>query len=358
MLPIDLSITTWNIALALGLFLTLIVIIFLRWWVLERRQIAPIWQEALTHIPLGAAVYGVDGKLLFEGEAAKGLLNQLPAEVIERAKRVQTHYATEIQIQEGRWVTLQAWSLGKQEGVLFLLRTGVEEQRQSRTTDSDRKFIGKVTHEMFGPLDSIGRLLDTIHEDRQMQNDSRDAVRKARKELDDLNKLVQSLRYLEMLTAGQPLHPPRLYKISDVAKEAVDQLGRQAQKSQISLTIEEDSNLPLVLIDRGAWREIFVNLIGNGIKYGKPGGAVRVEVRNKISELSISVADNGIGIPPEDLPHVFEETYRSKAHGDIEGNGLGLAIVELAVEQHGGQIDCESELGKGTTFYITLPIKS
>ncbi|NJN99212.1 MAG: sensor histidine kinase [Anaerolineales bacterium] len=101
-----------------------------------------------------------------------------------------------------------------------------------------------------------------------------------------------------------------------------------------------------------------MNLIDNGIKYGKPGGTVRVELRQQTAGLQITVADDGPGIPSDDLPHLFKELFRGQQSRHTGGSGLGLAIVRRIVEQHGGQISCASEPGRGTAFHITLPVEN
>jgi two-component system phosphate regulon sensor histidine kinase PhoR len=102
---------------------------------------------------------------------------------------------------------------------------------------------------------------------------------------------------------------------------------------------------------------IFVNLVGNAIKYTPAGGEVTVLPCGSGGEISVAVTDTGIGIPPEALPHLFEEFYRAPnaRAAKITGTGLGLAIVKELVDRYGGRIEVESRLGEGSTFTVTLP---
>jgi len=108
---------------------------------------------------------------------------------------------------------------------------------------------------------------------------------------------------------------------------------------------------------RGALEEVLDNLIANAIKYNKQGGWVKVRLLEQNQEILVEVADNGIGIPHEHLPRVFDEFYRvdGRRNAPIKGAGLGLAIVKKLVETHGGGIVAESQLGEGTLFRISLP---
>jgi signal transduction histidine kinase len=108
---------------------------------------------------------------------------------------------------------------------------------------------------------------------------------------------------------------------------------------------------------RGALEEVLDNLIGNAVKYNKEGGWVKVRLLEQNQEILVEVADNGIGIPQEHLPRIFDEFYRvdGRRNAPIKGAGLGLAIAKKLVETHGGSIGAESRFGEGTLFRISLP---
>jgi signal transduction histidine kinase len=350
---------TITISVPILLLLVLLLITLSGWAYLQGTHRAPLWRETLQRIPLGVALYEKNGTEVFANELAKTLIRQLPPGMLERARQVRVQgqlHATDVQGREGGRINLQAWALGM--GTLLVIQNAVEENSdQQPARESDRIFITRVAHDMFSPLNKLGYSLDDALDEKLSPEQRRAMLKKMQKQLEDLKDLVTNVRTLHQIDSGQNFQP-RLYKILNVVEETVEILEKQAQARQVSLVIEADPDLPPVKIDVPIWRAIFLNLIGNSLKYGKQGGTVQIEVRNKITELSISVADDGPGVPAQELPHVFRETFRGAAHHDDgQGSGLGLAIVERGVKQHGGQIYCESEPGRGTTFYMSLPLE-
>ena len=107
--------------------------------------------------------------------------------------------------------------------------------------------------------------------------------------------------------------------------------------------------------DEKLLRHIFSNLLSNALKYSPGGGPVSLKVRRQGVWTVFEVADRGIGIPPDEVPHLFGSFHRASNVGSIQGTGLGLAIVKNAVEMHGGSIEVKSRLGEGATFTVTLP---
>ncbi|NJO85013.1 MAG: ATP-binding protein [Blastochloris sp.] len=130
----------------------------------------------------------------------------------------------------------------------------------------------------------------------------------------------------------------------------------KADARHITLNVNTAPDLARPSVDRDKWKQVFLNLIDNAIKYGKEGGTVDIELRQGDALLNITITDDGSGIPPADVPHLFDEMFRSETHRNISGTGLGLAIVRRIVEQHDGQITASSRLGLGTTLHISLPL--
>ena len=117
--------------------------------------------------------------------------------------------------------------------------------------------------------------------------------------------------------------------------------------------------LPLVYCDQDRMHQVMKNLLSNAVKYSPHGGPIEVEAGVEGKYVAVSVTDHGIGIPPEDLPHIFERFRRATDHvaSGIAGTGLGLAIVKHLVELHGGKITVRSEPGRGSTFTVYVPIR-
>jgi signal transduction histidine kinase len=143
---------------------------------------------------------------------------------------------------------------------------------------------------------------------------------------------------------------------SDLVASALAQLTRRLSGHQV--VVEAEPGVPLVKVDFVLMEQVLVNLLDNAVKFNRPGGEVWVESeKTGDGRLRISVADNGIGIPSDDLPRIFERFYRvDKARSrEVGGTGLGLSIVKHAVERMGGKIAVESQLGKGSKFTVLLP---
>jgi signal transduction histidine kinase len=257
-------------------------------------------------------------------------------------------------------IQAEAWALGyKPRGVGLALRnTAQEHEQQQRLAVNYQKFIHTLSHELLTPLATIKvHLGNAAGSNHEVGSDRRQILQVAGTETERLIRLVSNLLILSRLESGQPLQR-RLTKINRVVEDAIYQLREQARTRRVSLEIESDQDLPRVPIDDEIWRQLFLNLIDNGIKYGRVEGTVRVEIRRQPAGLYLTIADDGPGIPPDDLPHLFEELFRGESSRHVGGSGLGLAIVRRIVTQHGGQINCTSEPGRGTTFHITLPLQA
>lgn len=145
---------------------------------------------------------------------------------------------------------------------------------------------------------------------------------------------------------------------AELIMRAVEPFRLQAQSSQIELALELAPNLPSISVDADRIAQVIRNLLSNALRHTPAGARVTVTCRNdKTQSLLITVSDTGEGIPPDDLPFVFDRFYRadksrSRASG---GSGIGLAIVKQLVEAHGGKVRAESQSGQGTTFGFTLP---
>jgi signal transduction histidine kinase len=126
----------------------------------------------------------------------------------------------------------------------------------------------------------------------------------------------------------------------------------------VTLEAEIDEDLPLIMGDKRRIRQIFLNLVSNAVKF-TPEGTVTIQAHQKDGEIHIAVKDSGVGIAPEDLPTVFE-AFKQAQHDlrNITGTGLGLPICKHFVEAHGGKLWAESEIGVGSTFFVTLPIEN
>jgi len=144
-----------------------------------------------------------------------------------------------------------------------------------------------------------------------------------------------------------------------VAEEVLARFQIQAQQRGVQLLLDAPSDLPHLLADAEMMGILFKNLIGNAIRFSTHGGEVKVSLRADEEQQTLTVTDQGIGIAPEDLPHIFEKFYQSHSRTELsfEGTGLGLSLAKEAVEAHGGTIGVESELGVGSQFTVRFPVR-
>jgi signal transduction histidine kinase len=225
-------------------------------------------------------------------------------------------------------------------------------------------FISSVSHELRTPLTVIKEFISLMLEGHvgALSEDQREYLGIANKNIIRLTNLIETLLDFSRIESGKGLklrfEPVRL---TEIVEDAVMTFSQQLEEKRITLENRLDSEMPLVLIDRNRLVEVFINLIGNGIKFTPPGGKISIDSRGlteKRDYLKIMVADTGVGISPEDLPKVFDRFYQGgrTETGLITGTGLGLAIVKEIVEAHQGSIQAESKSGSGASFIFTLPV--
>jgi two-component system sensor histidine kinase BaeS len=223
-----------------------------------------------------------------------------------------------------------------------------EEARQNQTAD--------VAHELRTPLTvlrgALEAMLDGIYPTDQ------DNLLAALTQVQTLTRLVEDLRLLALADAGQLRLQTASLDLSAFLREIVEAHRLQAQERRVSLTLEMPSALPIVQADRDRLAQVMGNLLGNALRYVSSGGHIRVRAVDRGREVIVAVADDGPGIPSQDLSHLFERFWRGdrarrRATG---GSGLGLAIARSLVEAHGGRIWAESVKEQGSTFTFSLPI--
>jgi signal transduction histidine kinase len=177
--------------------------------------------------------------------------------------------------------------------------------------------------------------------------------------IEQMSALIDDLLNLRRIEAGVGIGQESC-RLGVVVVEAVDTMRARATAKGITLRLEPTDDVPKVLGDPTLLRQAIGNLVDNAIKYTPTGGQVSVSVRmNQDDEVLVRVADTGIGIAPENQVRLFEKFYRIKRREtvDIPGTGLGLALVKSIVERHGGRVWVESEINKGSKFYVALPIE-
>ena len=249
-------------------------------------------------------------------------------------------------------------------GVIVVFRDITKEKTEER---EQAEFISTASHEMRTPVAAIEGYLGLALNPQTAQIDerARDFIMKAHYSAEHLGHLFQDLLDVSKTDDGRMSNNPTIIDMVDFVRDITQGLGQQAVTKGLTLNYIPDIGTPgerpimpefAVDLDRDHIREIINNLIENAIKYTNIG-SVNVNVTGDEDDVVVSVTDTGIGIPAEDMPHLFQKFYRvaNKDTNDIGGTGLGLYLSRRLVELMGGRIWAESKHGSGSSFYVQLP---
>ena len=221
------------------------------------------------------------------------------------------------------------------------------------------EFVAGVTHELRTPLAVLrsagDNLADGVVQDPDQIRRYGELVRDEGRRLSDM--VEQVLEFSGIEAGRQPL-PRQPVAIAPVLQAAISSSAPAVDRAGMTLETDIPETLPAVAGNEAALRRVFENLMANAVKYGAEGRWIRVRAQTDTSEVRVSVADRGIGIPPADHARVFEPFYRTAAvvSAQIQGAGLGLSLVKRIVEAHGGRVTVTSAPGAGTEFTVHLPI--
>lgn len=243
--------------------------------------------------------------------------------------------------------------------------TAIKRAEQARAD-----FVANASHELRTPLAAVAGFIDTL------KGHARDDAAAREKFLDIMSveaermrRLIDDLLSLTRIEQNEHVLPSGRVEVAGVVRNAVAALSPLAEADKISVTVEAPSDLSEVTGARDELTQLFQNLIQNAIKYGKPGGHVRISIAQQPDKaasarragaqvISVAVADDGEGIPREAIPRLTERFYRVDVKRSRErgGTGLGLAIVKHIVNRHQGRLSIESQPGAGSTFTVFLPV--
>jgi signal transduction histidine kinase len=255
-------------------------------------------------------------------------------------------------------------SQGQLTGRLWVV-TDVTREREADRLKSE--FISIVSHELRTPLTSILGYTELLNTREFKPDERREFVQTVFDQANHLSKMVEDLLGFSRLEAGKVMLNQWVVSLRQLMNELVAQLNTLSNRHR--LVIDVPPRLPPVYVDRDKVKQVMINLITNAVKYSPRGGEVALVVseaqRDKLPPdhpegrfVIVGVRDQGIGIAAEDLPRIWERFYRVDNTNTrrIGGTGLGLAITKALVELHGGRIWVDSQVGKGSTFFFTLPV--
>ena len=219
--------------------------------------------------------------------------------------------------------------------------------------------IGEFVHEIRTPLSSLSAAAHLLQHPRASQEQKDKMFIVLQTEIDRLAEMSTSFLDLARLESGRSQFKIEKLDLRVLLEESRDLVEEEAEKNHLDFYLEVAEDLPDVRGDHDKMKQAIINLLNNAVKYNREGGKItlRGESSPEEKEILIKVSDTGVGIEEEHLSRIFEKFYRVPTYSDkVSGTGLGLAVVERIIDGHGGYITVESEVGKGTTFTIHLPV--
>ena len=232
-------------------------------------------------------------------------------------------------------------------------------ERLEANFDQMKRFSMDASHELRTPLTAIRGQLEVAQLTAKTTEDFRRAIATALEDVERLGRIVQSLLQLAQAEAGQIRLNFEPELLAEVAARQLARFRPLADAKGIRLELEADNGC-MAMVDRLQVERLIDNLLSNAVKYTQQGGCVTVRVKSEAEEAVIEVADTGLGIAPQHLPHIFDKFYRVREGEKTAGRGvgLGLAFVEWIARAHGGRVGVESEPGKGSAFRVHLPVRA
>jgi two-component system sensor histidine kinase BaeS len=214
-----------------------------------------------------------------------------------------------------------------------------------------RELLADVTHELRTPLTVVQGNLEGMLDGIYTPDEAN--LRSLLEETNILSRLVEDLRTLALAESGAIQLKKEPVDLSMLIKDTLVAFKTQADTAGVALTFETADKLPWLNLDPGRIRQVLSNLVANALRYTPQGGTISIHYWQADGKATVEVQDTGPGIPPDELPHIFERFYKSTDSG---GMGLGLAIAKHLVEAHAGLIIAESARGYGTTMRIVLQL--
>lgn len=224
---------------------------------------------------------------------------------------------------------------------------------------SRREFVANVSHELRTPLTSIKGACETVMEDPEMPEETRRYfLDMALTESDRMTRIVSDLLVLSRLDNKRTPWRIETFDVCKSVSRLIEVMRGDIEARHHTVTFHAEEHVPPLTADKERIEQVIINILSNSIKYTPEGGRIDIGIAEAQDRIRICVADNGIGIPEEDIGHIFERFYRVEKSRTSQtgGTGLGLAIARELIEAHGGTISIRSSLGQGTAVTIELPV--
>jgi signal transduction histidine kinase len=359
--------------LKLILFILLIFVCSIIWLIFKQistyRSKTPLQTEMVLEA-LKAAPFGVlvleEKSIVFSNENARLILHISPDDIllpdtdwlpmlledcaIASQTRLQQGRSRIITFASGnstRWWVIPI----QQRSVVFLL----DITAQIRTQHTGRALVNDLGHELRTPVATILTHLEILGLDAVGAEAQQQSIALARKEAQRMGRLINDMLELGRLEVADEL-PMRPVNLSTLVSDVILQSTPFAQDKGMTLHLDEEANLPIIMGNADRLRQVFLNLVDNAIKYSPNDADIIIRIKSDESGLRCSVCDHGPGIPSENLPYITQRFYRA-APESVEGSGLGLALVSEILRRHSSQLNIESPVmdGQGTCMHFLLP---
>jgi heavy metal sensor kinase len=225
--------------------------------------------------------------------------------------------------------------------------------------NSTKQFVADASHELRTPLAVLRGELENLAQDTQLKSHTRETLGSALEEVDRLAEIVEGLLALSRLDSGEARADWIRFDLAELVATTADQMSLLAEDKNITVVCDSAERV-IVEGDQARLKQVIVNLLDNAIKYTRNGGRIELEIAQEEGEAVLDVADDGIGIPSEALPHVFKRFFRvdGSRSRDQGGAGLGLSIVKSICDAHGARVEVSSVPGQGSRFRLRFPLFS
>ena len=244
---------------------------------------------------------------------------------------------------------------GEITGALVLFHDITELKKMDQVR---RDFVANVSHELRTPLSILRGYIETLLDSAETSREELSRIlRVMERHSRRLDLLAGDLLTLAQLESANPHLQLGDIDLSSFFRDVIHDLEKKLANKHLHLLVDVSPDLPPIHADRTRLQEALYNLVDNAVKYSRERGEIRLSARQRDGEIELTVSDDGIGIAKEDLPRIFERFYRAdkaRSPDKVRGTGLGLAIVKHIAQLHGGRVEAESELEKGTTIRLFL----
>jgi signal transduction histidine kinase len=224
-----------------------------------------------------------------------------------------------------------------------------------QTISTLREFVADAAHELHTPLTALLANIELAHDEKNASARTR-YLRRAQEQGQRLEGLVQSLLDLSRIEAAESRSTLASVDLLPLARKVGEQFASRAEQANRSFSMKLPEARVAVQGNEAQLRQVIGNLLENALKFTPAGGWISLHLARASDQITLTISDSGIGIPPDDLPHLFERFHRGRNAAEYPGNGLGLAIVKAIVAAHQGNVVVQSEPMQGTSIAVSLPV--